>query len=467
MKQVRDAMEYTDTQAKFMYFATDPESTFSHVMWFGGVRGGKSVAMIKAGWRLAMQYPNSHGLLTRKTLKELKSATLDSTVFGRDANMQDVIPKDSIAEHRLSDQQIIFKNGSKWSYFGADQFDRFQGMEFSYWMAEEVNRYPQNVYDYIDTTRICHPIGPHRVLCNSNTDTGQDYWYHTYFEDDTRKETHKAVLSSTLANAKFLPKEFLKQLEDLKVRDPLRYRVYVMSQFHSLHGMVYPQFNTLIHIIDPFELPKSWEICRGIDHGFSHFTVALDARIDYDGNVFIVDEYAEKGKTIRENADALLERGWNFFAVADPSLAKQKTQKDGRLLTIKDEYEEYGIDMVMGDNDVQGGLGRVRDHLYVDPERIHPLFQRKGAPKLFFFRGKCPVTVSQMQKYKLKENTDGLVNEEPVKEDDDGPDVVRYIINSRPRMNVIGMSEPERKPWEVPPWEKKRKGSYAVSPLFG
>jgi|TARA_Y100000310_G_scaffold84459_3_gene81352 hypothetical protein len=470
--EIEDTMQYTPRQREFMYYAIEDDS-ISDLYFCGGVRSGKSVCVVKAGWHTAMRFPESHGLLTRATLKELKSATLDSTVYGKDANGEQVIPLDTIADHNKDAQQIIFKNGSKWSYFGMDQIERFQGMEFSYWMGEEANRYKINVFNYVRNTRICNRVGPHKIFLNSNTDTGQDHLYQRFFEEN--REGHKAIVVSTLENAKHLPQSFLKDLEILKKRDPLSYAVYIMAKFQGLSGLVYPQFNSLIHVVEPFEIPREWKRVKGFDHGFAHYCGALAVAVDFEGNLWCYDEYAEKGRSIPENASALTsEKGWTKFEYADPSVYKQYTQSSkipGKMVFVGQDYRDNGIELTPANNS-KAGIERIRAFLYVDPEKIHPILQTKGSPRIFFFRGRVPTTIKQIANWKLRSDSDGMDTEEPEDGDDDLPDCLKYIVNGNPCAHIKGMADAPKEPWELAPWERggaqaQQNSDFIFSPELG
>lgn len=459
---IQDLMNYTPKQREFMYYAVEDEAVdewgnrISDVYFVGGVRSGKSVSMVKAGWHLGMRYKESHGLLTRSTLRELKSATLNSTFFGKDADGNDIIPPGVIEKHDQDLQQIIFKNGSKISYFGMDQIERFQGMEFSYWLAEEANRYKINVFNYVRNTRICHRIGPHRCLYNSNTDTGQDHLYQRFFEQ--KNPGHKAIIVTTLENLKNLPENFRRELELMKQRDPVSYAVYIMAKFQGLSGLVYPQFNPIIHVVEPFDIPREWKKVKGFDHGFAHYCFGLQVALDFEGNLWCIDEYAEKNRSIPENSKALKEqKGWRNFEFADPSVAKQKTHSSvfkGRVVTIKQDYFDNGIDLTLANNS-SAGIERIRGLLWVDPERIHPVTQNMGSPKIFFFRGRVPVLIRQIGNYKLKQNTDGLDTEQPEDGDEDGPDCLKYIVNGNPQLYQKGRPEEAKPDYMLNPWDRR------------
>jgi len=464
---IEDKMEYTPKQRAFMYYAVE-DPAVTDVYFVGGVRSGKSASMCKAGWHIGMRYPGSHGLLTRATLRELKSATLDSTFFGKDKDGNWIVPPDSISGHNKDLQQIQFKNGSKVSYFGMDQVERFQGMEFSYWMGEEANRYKINVFNYVRNTRICHRIGPHKTLLNSNSDTGEDHLYQRYFTEN--RPGHKAVVVTTLENAKNLPESFLRDLEILKKRDPIAYAVYIMAQFRGLSGLVYPMFNPMIHVVEPFEIPREWKRVKGFDHGFVHFTFGLAVAVDFEGNLWCYQEYAEQNRAIPENANALKALGWTKFEYGDPSIAKQKTQSSvhkGRVVTIKQDYFDNGIDIMLADNS-RAGIERIRAMLWADPDKIHPITQQRGSPRIFFFRGRVPVLIRQMSNYKLRPNSDGLDTEEPADGDEDGCDVLKYIVNGNPAAHIKGFKEEPKKPWEISPWERPNQpADYVFAPGIG
>jgi hypothetical protein len=59
-------------------------------------------------------------------------------------------------------------------------------------------------------------------------------------------------------------------------------------------GQFFTTFRREVHIIEEFDDTRAREWFAALDYGFTHYTVALLGCTDGDGNVFVVDEHAER-----------------------------------------------------------------------------------------------------------------------------------------------------------------------------
>jgi hypothetical protein len=59
-------------------------------------------------------------------------------------------------------------------------------------------------------------------------------------------------------------------------------------------GQYFTTFRRDVHVIDDFDDTRAVEWFAALDYGFAHYTVALLGCRDGDGNIFVVDEHAER-----------------------------------------------------------------------------------------------------------------------------------------------------------------------------
>jgi len=172
-------------------------------------------------------------------------------------------------------------------------------------------------------------------------------------------------------------------------------------------------------VIDPFEIPTSWPRVRGIDWGFVNPFVCLWGALDPDGRLYIYDEYYKTNTLIRDHAKELYKR-------ANYKDEQGRIQKRKYLWTIADhdaqdnaELRAYGIQTKPAQKDVLIGIQKVAERLIVRLDK---------RPRISIFRT-CPNLRREMGNYRWLEQRDGKpTKEEPLKIDDHGPDVVRYIV---------------------------------------
>lgn len=209
--------------------------------------------------------------------------------------------------------------------------------------------------------------------------------------------------------------------------------------FLSYAGLIFKEFGSH-NIINPFRIPDSWERGYCLDHGATNPTAFYPIRIDTEGNVFVTDEYYEPRRIVSAHAECIKPMMGDDYTdpiIADPSIFNKTLQsaRSQEAYSIADEYADYGlINMEAGQNDVMAGINRVNEYMSFDPEHIHPILGKKGSPRMFLFKGKCPKLEWEIANYQWKKRTQVNQNEpdQPLKMHDHGCDAIRYFIMSRP-----------------------------------
>ncbi|MDE6373611.1 MAG: hypothetical protein K2L72_03845, partial [Clostridia bacterium] len=189
-------------------------------------------------------------------------------------------------------------------------------------------------------------------------------------------------------------------------------------------GLVYPQFDSSVHVIPPFPVPADWQDVISIDPGLNNPLSAHWYAVDWDGNVYIVAEHFAAGKDIDWHAMRIKEissrLGWKtdsrgrLNALID-SAANQRT-----LASVKSVSELFGEKGILVNpnvnKDVFAGICRVKEYLK----------RGNGKPDIYIFEG-CVNMIAEFTGYYW---ADG---DNPVKKDDHCMDELRYYIMNRPR----------------------------------
>lgn len=189
-------------------------------------------------------------------------------------------------------------------------------------------------------------------------------------------------------------------------------------------GLVYPEFDEQIHVIEPFSLPKEWQDNISIDPGLNNPLSAHWYAVDYDDNVYVVAEHYEAGKDIDYHSEAIKrickELDWHtdgkgrILALID-SAAKQRTL--GGVKSVAELFYERGI-LVNPDveKDLFSGIARVKSYLN----------QKNGLPNLYIFKN-CVKLIAELKGYYWGKG------DQPRKADDHSLDEMRYYLMTRPK----------------------------------
>lgn len=196
-------------------------------------------------------------------------------------------------------------------------------------------------------------------------------------------------------------------------------RKYLYSILDIKEGLVYSEF--LKHMVEPFEIPKTWERLGGFDPGIADPTATLIAAIDPKTNIiYVYDEYYVRDQPIGYHGAQLSPKikPYHFLypIQADPSVRK-RSQDTGR--TYKDYFKSVtGILLKEANNDLLYGIEKVRNYMY------------EG--KLKFFNN-LENTKKEAVKYSFPAIKDkGNTTDKPIDRDNHLMDCLRYMISPLP-----------------------------------
>lgn len=236
----------------------------------------------------------------------------------------------------------------------------------------------------------------------------------------------------------FLPKE---RIEQAKITStPEYFEQEYEASFKKHTGLVYKEFEREIHVIEPFDIPPTWQCYRGIDFGSTNPTACLFIWVDGDDNWYICNEHYETGQTIDYHAgriNAMSTR--NVIATyGDPSGAQWIQEFAQRGIYITPANKETGTN---NNTWVRYGIEKVGEKLKPVPGRIVSGVQSQasggGLPSLFVFAN-CTNTIKEFETYRWKEKAVSQaqdINEPdvPEKANDHAMDALRYFAVSHRR----------------------------------
>lgn len=210
------------------------------------------------------------------------------------------------------------------------------------------------------------------------------------------------------------------------------------GQFIQLGGLIYGKvFDSKRNIIPSFYGTERWETVRtkwrhilAMDHGFNNPTAWLFIAIDSHGRMVVYDEYYKNREIIRYHATQVKERIRELriepaYNVGDPSI-RNTDPITGTSVQL--EYQEHGLTILPGNNDVKAGINMVARMLEDGDLMI---------------TDNCEKLIWEIQRYRWarwqskKTEQDKNAKDEPVKKDDHACDALRYAIASRPQFEAI------------------------------
>ncbi len=200
------------------------------------------------------------------------------------------------------------------------------------------------------------------------------------------------------------------------------------GRFGASEGLVYPEFDEAIHVVEPFSLPKEWQDNISIDPGLNNPLSAHWYAVDFDDNVYVVYEHYEAGRDIDYHADAIKkicdkirwkrDSQGRICALID-SAAQQRTLSGVR--SVAELFYERGILVNPSvEKDLFSGIAQVKSYLN----------HKNGLPNIYIFSN-CVHLISELKGYRWGSG------DAPRKTDDHSLDEMRYYLMSRPKKSPV------------------------------
>lgn len=395
---------------------------------FGGNRSGKtecgaveSVWMARGihpyrenradvfGWVVSVTSDVQRDVAQAKILKYLNPAWIEDIVMDKGSKAS---PETGVIECLLI--KNVFGGVSKIGFKSCDQGrEKFQGASLDFvWFDEEP---PKEIYDEC-YMRVLDRAGD---LFGTMTPLKGLTWVYDEIYLNKSENPQIETFQMEWADNPFLNREEVERMSAAMSSDALEERRY--GRFRAAEGLVYPDFEESVHVIDPFPVPLDWQNRVAIDPGLRNPLSCHFYAVDYDGNYYVVAEHYAKEKTIGEHSKEILriadEIGWardasgRLDAMID-SAAKQRTLASSK--SVAELFFEEGIACDTNVNkDVFAGVNAVRNLFRIRPAKI------------FIFRN-CVNMIRELKSYWWG------AGDRPIKTDDHAMDELRYFVMSNP-----------------------------------
>lgn len=363
------------------------------------------------GWAVSLSAQVQRDVAQAKILKYLPKSWIAEIIMlagRRDSPSGGVIDQIKIKN--------VFGGISTLGFKSCDQGrEKFQGSSLDFvWFDEEP---PRDIYEEC-LLRVMDKRGD--VFGTMTPLKGKTFIYNEIVLN-RRKNAEAWHEFMTWEDNPYLSKKEAKHLEaslDAKTLDARKY-----GKFSDGEGLVYPEFDDGVHVVEPFAVPPEWQDNISIDPGLNNPLSAHWYCVDWDGNIYVVAEHFAAGKDIDFHANAIKEisakLGWKrdshgrVRALID-SAANQRTL--GSPKSVTELFYERGILADPNVNkDIFAGISRVKGYLK----------RGNGRGNLYIFSN-CENMIEEFKGYIWG------VGDAPVKRDDHCMDELRYYVMSRP-----------------------------------
>jgi hypothetical protein len=255
------------------------------------------------------------------------------------------------------------------------------------------------------------------------TPRGYNHFYDLVL--DARENPRWFYQEATWRDSPYVKKEFIEEEKAEATRKGTlsSFMQEVELEFRSVQGAVYPMFNRKFkeeggHLIKPLDIPEELTYYGAIDFGW-HTTAFLLLGVDKDQTWYVVDEVYGKEETLED----VLPRIKNVIGDKRIVLIVADSANRDAIEIMNKSLPVVGVNKA---NDARGyatGIGLVT-------EKLKPRMQLVGVPKPTLFVGSnCKHFIYEMESYRFpEEKPERNPSDIPVKEDDHGPDAIRYFF---------------------------------------
>ena len=211
----------------------------------------------------------------------------------------------------------------------------------------------------------------------------------------------------------------------------LRYQRGFLNKWVGAEGMVYEGFSKEKHLLPhDYKLNPNWKRFISIDWGHTHPFVAQWWAVDPEGVMYMYREIYMTKRQTSEHVDMIkrLSEGEHIrYVVPDP-----------RRPDHIDLLKQYGFRVQIPMTDVSIGIQLVQDRLRLQPNDrygiyfLDPVLVELDSSLADGYKAKCTVDSIQSLVWKPRNKMTGSkLDEEPLKQNDDGADATRYAVVSQ------------------------------------
>jgi len=407
---------FSQNQMRFFW------NCFDH--WFnvaeGGKRGGKNVLITMAYCTILEKHPSRIHLIAGVSTATARLNILDCDGFGlknyfegrcREGTYQN---RDCLYIQTATGEKVVLVSGGG----KAGDEKLIKGNTYGTAYITEVNEcseaFIQEVFDRTLSS-------PDRKVFHDLNPKAEGHWYYKTildFHEAKQRENPDYGLNYghfTIADNMSISDEQLRAVLATYDRKSIWYARDILGQRKAAEGLIYDMFDRGRNVFklgeEPIGLRSVAVRWIGVDYGTRNDTVLLEAYDD--GNIlWITREYRwtsrreRKQKTDEEYADDFMAfMGESYCAtIIDPSAA-----------SFIEALRRRGVYVMEADNDVLNGI-----------RRVSTLMSRC----LLKICSDCKGTIDELESYHWDDKAALVGIEKPIKEDDHGCDVVRYLCNT-------------------------------------
>lgn len=377
---------------------------------FAGKRGGKTEAGAVECIRFAHSQPGYNpggvdpyiGVIIAPTTDMLRRLSLAKfEAYG----------KHGIAKHHKTFNEYEWQNGTVIYGISADKPQRIEGIKAGFIWVDEVFQVSEQLF-LEALARVSDTKGHVWVTGSLGVQYAnpKQHWAHKYFKEKPLEDS--ACFEWATAQNPYFPRDELERLKD--TLDPTSYRqMFEICWDIMPDDRVYNDF-TEDNILKGYSYDPKKPCFVSIDWGWAHPMAVGFFQVD--GNrVILFDEIISSRLTLDDLWDKIQGKGYRITQYFCDIAGNQEREQTG--YSNVEWFRKKGVHFKYRSSAVTYGISIVRSFVK----------NSKGVRR-FYITSACPRSIDGMLNYSYQSKEGIILNENPVKKDDDAVDMIRYFF---------------------------------------
>ena len=247
------------------------------------------------GWVVSLSNRVQKEVAQSKILKYLPKNSIEEIIMneGKKASPENGIIECIIVKNAFGNKSKI------WFKSCEEGREKFQGTSLDFvWFDEEP---PEDIYVECKM-RVLDKKGD--IFGTMTPLKGMSFIYNEiYLNEKSDPEIYYEFMS--WEDNPYLDRTEIERLSSTLSGDELENRKYGRFSFINC-GLIYPEFDVNVNIIEPFDVPKDWQDNVSIDPGLTNPLSCHFYARDFDDNVYVIAEHFEENKTVEYHAKKYL-----------------------------------------------------------------------------------------------------------------------------------------------------------------
>lgn len=318
--------------------------------------------------------------------------------------------KPFIKAHNKQTNEILWHDDSIIYGLSADNPRRIEGIKANWCWLDEVFQMSEDMFlesrartaDTLGNIMLTGSLGVQLI-------NPKKHWVYKYFKQNQMRGS--SVYEWSTADNPHFPRQEIIDLKD--TLDPVSFRSMFEINWNTIpKNAVYSDFDT-DNIIENYVINPKYETYVSIDWGWRHPMACLFFQYDRVNNkVYLFDEIVDSGLTLENLYKKIMIKNYNIKDWCCDISGNQEREQTG-LSNVR-WFSDRGIFFKRRKSYINVGISKVRSYI-----------KNSNGLKRFFVSKSCLRTIDNIMQYKYNDDDR---DENPIKENDDPVDALRYFF---------------------------------------